>query len=324
MFRSRVPAVLGLLVLSVVAGCSRTSPRQPREPIVAIQLDPPQPVVPIGEERVVTAQGIKADGSTVALDDVEWSSSDESRVSLTPELGTVKLKGLGPGDVKLTATARGIGASIDVRVEGVVTRRLEISPPQGTVAIGGLLKLRAVAIMSDDSTVDVTSRAEWKVEDSTVAGVGNDASAGEVIGTRKGETTVVASFDGQSATAKVEVSGANLLRIDVTPPRATMPLKTQQRFTAIAVFSDATTSDVTEQVDWSSSDDKVVRFTGAAGRGVAEAMNAGTVRITARFGDHTGEAEATVTTEKLVAVEVAPARVQLAKGTSAQLQATGI
>lgn len=325
MFYRRAMFAFAVACALVAVGCSRTAPRQPRVPIVSIQLDPATPVVPLGADALVTAQGIKADGSTVELDDVEWSTSDGEVLALTPQRSTVRIRGLAVGQAELTATARGIGATVRVTVEQPAPVRLELTPPEATVAVGGTLQLSAVAIMSDDSSADVTTRADWSVTDSTVAGVGNeDSNKGQVRGSAQGETEITAAFGGLTASARITVSGAELLRVDVTPSRATLPLNSRQPFTAVAVFSDATTSDVTEHADWSSSDPTVIRFTAASGPGVAEAIGAGTVLVTARYGGLEGLAEATVTTEQLQALEIAPARVQLARGTSSQLQATAI
>ena len=93
---------------------------------------------------------------------------------------------------------------------------------------------------------------------------------------------------------------------------------------AVATFADRTTSTVTDDAEWTSSDPAVAR-TDAPGRVVAVGVGAAT--ITATFDGRTGQAEVTVEAAPvavtLVSVAIAPADAELGPGETVLLSATG-
>lgn len=313
--------LIAAVLMVLAAGCSRTAPKVPRVPIVSIQIDPAEPSLAVGSELLVTAQGIKANGATEDLSDCEWSVADEALVAIEAELGTAWLTGLKAGETRLIVRARGVVAEVPLRVSGAIARKLEVSPSELSLAIDGLEQLTATATLSDGSTEDVTSRAQWTSADDGIATVGEEGEAkGRVTGVAQGETEVRAALDGLEAIASVKVSGARLVRLDIVPPTVTLPLHTALPVTAVALFSDSSTAEVTAQATWTSTNEQVARVTA----GLVEAVGPGEAVVHATYGDLTARAPVAVTTAQLRAVEIAPAEVQLAKGTSAALQATAI
>jgi 6-phosphogluconolactonase len=88
-----------------------------------------------------------------------------------------------------------------------------------------------------------------------------------------------------------------LLRsIVVIPEGAQLELGMNQQFTAIGVFSDGTTQDVTASASWSSSDQNVVRVNTTAGRvGLGNTRGPGTATISAAVNTISGSTVATIT-----------------------------
>jgi hypothetical protein len=118
---------------------------------------------------------------------------------------------------------------------------------------------------------------------------------------------------------------ATLSRVEVTPAAPTIPAGASAAFEATAVYSDATTADVTEEAAWSSSAPTVLAVSDAAGtKGVAQALAAGPATVTATFGGVSGSATATVEVRTLVSIEVTPSTPTLPKGQDVQLTATAI
>ncbi|MGI5862649.1 MAG: beta strand repeat-containing protein [Myxococcales bacterium] len=313
--------LIAMALLVLAAGCSRTAPKVPRVPIVSIQVDPAEPSLAVGTELLVTAQGIKADGTTDDLADCEWSVSHEGLVAIEAELGTAWLTGLKVGNTRLIVRARGVVAEVPLQVTGAIPRKLQVSPSELSVALNGVGQLTATATLSDGSTEDVTSLAKWTSADGGVATVGDEGEAkGRVTGVAQGETEVRAALDDLEAVALVKVSGATLVRLDIVPPTVTLPLHTAIPVSAVALFSDSSTADVTAQAVWSSTNEQVARVTA----GLIEAVGPGEAVVNAAYGGMTARAPVAVTTAQLRAVEIAPAEVQIAKGTSAALKATAI
>jgi hypothetical protein len=107
----------------------------------------------------------------------------------------------------------------------------------------------------------------------------------------------------------------------VTPPTPSIALGTTQQFTAIGLFDDNSTQDLTTQVTWDSSAKNIATVDT---KGLATAVAAGSATITATFGGISGSTSLAVTSANLVSVEVTPANPRIARGTTQQFKATGI
>ena len=118
-----------------------------------------------------------------------------------------------------------------------------------------------------------------------------------------------------------------LVSLQVTPSNQSIALGTNQQFTATGIFSDSTVQDLTAQVTWSSSDTGRVTISNVAGsNGMANAVAAGAVTISAQAGNVTGSAALTVkpAAVTLVSIGVTPAAPSIAAGTQQQFTATGV
>jgi hypothetical protein len=147
-----------------------------------------------------------------------------------------------------------------------------------------------------------------------------------------------ASFEESASNTEV-----NLESISVTPINSSLAENTTQQFTAIGIYSDSTTTDLTSSVIWTSSDvDTVDIASGGNGvgtttssfsvEGAAEAsrspghtiaMHPGEALITAQWGNISGTAHVTVTPATLISIAVTPSNPSLAMETTRQFTATG-
>ena len=133
-------------------------------------------------------------------------------------------------------------------------------------------------------------------------------------------SAITATVDGVSATAEVTVIPAALVSIAITPPAPSLAAGTSRQLTATGMFSDRTTADLTAAVTWASATPAIATVDAS---GKLTGVAAGTSAITATVGAITATATATVTAAQLVAIDVTPPAPSLARGTTAQLTATG-
>ena len=78
--------------------------------------------------------------------------------------------------------------------------------------------------------------------------------------------------------------------VAINPTNVTIPVGGTQQFTAIATYSDSSTSDVTPSVTWSSSNPSVASITASGtGAGVATGVAGGSADIMATFGGITSD-----------------------------------
>ncbi|MCP4673938.1 MAG: hypothetical protein GY854_00140, partial [Deltaproteobacteria bacterium] len=125
-----------------------------------------------------------------------------------------------------------------------------------TVAAGYSRFLTATANFSGSTTLDVTGIASWESSNETLAIVNNGFHVhGRVMGRAVGTPTITAYFGGTSGSTGVTVTNATLSSIDVTPDEPSVNADEGQLFTATGTFSDASTKNITHEVQWTSSDE---------------------------------------------------------------------
>ena len=112
-----------------------------------------------------------------------------------------------------------------------------------------------------------------------------------------------------------------LTSIAMSPPAPSLAAGTTVQLSAVGMYSNATTADLSAKVTWSSSSAAVATVNAA---GLVTGVTAGTAEITATSGGQTGHATVTVTSATLTELQVTPASPSLAAGTTTQLTAMAI
>ena len=199
-----------------------------------------------------------------------------------------------------------------------ILEKLEISPTTATLAVTTTQQLTVTGIFSDGTSMSVNSTATWTSSDETIATI---SAAGLVEAKAPGTATISAKLSGREATANITVTAATLEKIEVTPTDSTLAVGTTQQLTAMGVFSDKSTQDITSQVTWTSADATTVEVDSA---GLVTAKVVGKAMITATFSTVTGTTDITVTAATLQEIEVTPTNPSVAAGSEHVLKATGI
>jgi trimeric autotransporter adhesin len=105
-----------------------------------------------------------------------WSSSDITiaQVSNAPRTNGL-VTGLGVGSASITATSDGVQGSTTITVSPAVLTSISVMPPDPSIAKGITVQLTATGVLSDATTVDLTSQASWTSGDNTIAQASNAA-----------------------------------------------------------------------------------------------------------------------------------------------------
>jgi parallel beta-helix repeat protein len=276
-----------------------------------------------GTSQQFTAVGTYTDGSTQNLTGaVTWSSS-----SAAASIGSGGLaSGQGVGTATITATSGTMSGSATLSVGQAVLVSMAVTPANASFAMGTTLPLVATGTYSDGSTLVVTNTGTWSMADTTIATVNSQGVASSVA---VGSTTVTATLgtiagSTISGSTTVTVSPAALVSIAVTPAVPVIPLGTTEQFTATGTYTDGSTQNITDTVEWSSDTPGVSTIsTGGPTPGVASSVGVGSANITASSGSVSGTTTLTVSTAMLVSIAVTPASPSIAKGTAQQFTATG-
>jgi len=302
-----------------------------------------------GQTEQFYALGTYSDSSIQDItSQVAWSTGSTTIATVSTSGATAGLAtGVGAGTVPVTAsfvatggtiTSTGTGGDGTLTVIGLSS--IALTPANPTAALGDAntsiaagasnytLQFTATANFADNTTQNVTTSATWTSGTTTVATIGGTTGLATVIAV--GTSTITATYAGVSGNTLLTVAPAVLTSIVVTntvpatPPVAGPPAvvtiyqgQTEQ-FYAVGTYSDSSTQNITSTVAWSAGTGTgtvATVSTSGATAGLATAVAAGTVEISATLGTITSGAEsATLTVTGLNSVTVTPSNPTAALG----------
>jgi uncharacterized protein YjdB len=267
-----------------------------------------------GSTEQLAAVGTYSDNSTQLLTtQVSWQVSDNTLASVN---GIGMLTALKAGSVTVTASLGSVSGSAVILVNAPTLSALTITPSSFSIATGQSQQLVAQGVYSDGSAHDVTSQVTWGAN-GAAASVN---TTGLVTGVSAGSAAITATLGAVSRTASVTVSAVSLQAIFVVPGSASVATGQSQAFAANGLFSDGSTSDITNSVTWSSNSTGVASIDPT---GLATGVSAGNATITAASGSASGTASLTVTAATLTSVAISPDDQTIPIGGQAQLTLTG-
>jgi uncharacterized protein YjdB len=284
--------------------------------LTAINVGVSSPSLPSGGSEQLTATGVYSDGSNQSLtNQVIWGISDPTVASVT---GSGVLTALRAGSVSVTATLGAITGTGNVVVTAPSLSSITITPAVFSIASGQSKQLSAVGVYSDGTSQDVSSQVTWNSLSTAYAAVN---SSGLVTGVSAGNSTITATIGSTKGSATATVTAAQLASIVITPATASIATGQTQSFTASGIFSDGSTTEITNSVTWSSS---ATNFATINATGLATGVGAGSAMITASSGTVTSSPAAlTVTTAVLTEIDIAPDGQYIPVGGQYSLTLTG-
>jgi hypothetical protein len=156
-----------------------------------------------GLTRQLAATATYSDGTTADVtSQATWTSSKPTVATVS---ATGLLKAAGVGSATVTAALGGRTAPAPVSVTPATMTSVSVTPGTGTLRLLGSLSLKATAVYTDGTTVDVTERARWTSSNPFVVLPGNIFLDGWVLGLLPGTATVTATVDGLKGTAAFTV-----------------------------------------------------------------------------------------------------------------------
>lgn len=281
-----------------------------------------------------TATGNYSDGSTKNLTAaVNWQSSNSRIASIS---GGGLATGIAPGNVTISASLSGVTGTTSLTVANPL-QAITVTPANSSVAPGTKPQFTAIGTYFDNSSNDITAAAgvTWSSSNTSVATISNSqGTQGLATAIATGQTAITATCtppaaacptgSSVSGSTSLTVKNVTIVSILVTPANAPLPLGLQQQYDALATLSDGTTQDVTNVVNWASSDTtKVTITTSALATAVGVTTSPITISATAKNGV-VGMTTVTVNAGNLVSIAIKPLTpTTLAQGTSRQYTAIG-
>jgi trimeric autotransporter adhesin len=284
----------------------------------SISVTPPNPNFPLGTSQQFIATGSFSDGTAqVITSTVSWSSSSNSVMSIV-QSGLATAKNIGSSTV--TAISGSITGSTLATVNASNLSSISITTPYSTIAENTSVQFTATGVFTNGTTIDLTGKATWSSSQSSVATV----STGVAQGLAAGSTTISATLGSIGSSANLIVTNATVMSILVTPTGQTIRPQTTLRFTATGIFSDASSQDISQDVNWASDNTAVATIGNSSGGvGVATGIAAGTANISATLESVTGSVVLAVNSATLQSISLSPPTAVLGAGATLQIEATG-
>jgi uncharacterized protein YjdB len=295
----------------------------------AISVTPIAPSVQKGSTRSMVATGQYSDGSTLDLTQLAtWTSSAPNVADVSNNAGSKGLlTAITQGSAQITAAYQGVTGTTTVTVNSATVVSIQIDPSTLKVPIGVSDWFTATAIMSDNSSIDVTWQAQWTSSAPSVADVGNNPNLdkGVVTSQAAGVCQIRATYGGVTGTSAVTVTAATITAVQVTPSTPSVAKGSNLNMIATAVFSDNSTTFIKYEATWTSSNATVASVGNSYWyKGWLDALNPGTATISATWHGVTGATTVTVTAATLNKIQITPFAPKLPVGFQTYLQATGI
>jgi len=247
--------------------------------LTSITVSPSSVTLDEGKTLQLTVTANYYDGSTETVTNSATYSSSNTTIATVSSSGLITAKK--HGSAVITVSYAGFSKNILVTINPVVTS-ISVSPSVVTIWKGETSQLTVTAHFSDGTTEDVTSKATYQLNTDAVT----VNSTGEVTGNKVGSARILVTYDGESAYVDVNVlepvvekitviseGGSNVIR-----KGGTLQLRT------IAVMSDGTIKNVTNEANYESSDPSIATVSDT---GLVKGLDVGSVTITAEYDDKT-------------------------------------
>lgn len=235
-----------------------------------IEIVPTEQTVCVEAQQQYSATGTYTDGSTQNITaEVTWTSGDTSIATVSNASGSKgAAKAVGAGVVGITAThaASAKRTTAQLTVKAGTLQALVLTPDNATLPRFFWRNYTVTGEFSDCPNRDVTREVTWSSSNSTLASISNAAGEkGRVLGRESGVVSIRAEQGAVSASTALTVVDEILAGIDVTPKNDTIGGGQSLQFTATGRFSDNSTLNVTEQVNWASSNTNAATISNAEG-----------------------------------------------------------
>ncbi len=245
-------------------------------------------------------------------------------VSSNPSVISVSTSGLvtavSTGSTTITITFDGQTVTTQtITVTPATLVSIAISPNTATFADGTTQQFTAAGTFSDGTIQNLTNQVIWSSSNPQVLTINQ---YGYAEGGGAGSVQISASWDGiSSTTGTMQVTSATLSSLTISPTSATIAKNTSEQFTATGTFSDGSTQNLSNQVNWSSSNGAVVSINAA---GFATGTSAGSAQLTAAFRNLSASTNSfVVTSATLVSLSFNPPSPSVAVGSNTQVTVTG-
>ncbi|CAK2091555.1 BIG2 domain-containing protein [Vibrio crassostreae] len=262
------------------------------------------------------------DGTTENVSDyVSWLvSNSTANISID---GSSHLEGKSIGTGILTASwgrvnSENVNVTITASTNDAINTpvSLQLIPSQTTIPKGVSTPIQVIAHYAGGLTEDITENVETVVTFADPSILKLSTNNNHFVGVNVGQTQVTASYLGvTSNSVLMTVTDAVPLSLTISPTTQNIPKGLTHQYQAVAIFSDGTTFDATNDVTWYVGDANVATIDNLYNLGVLTANQLGSTTVWAQLQNVLSEtATATVTTAIIQSLTITPNQQTVAIG----------
>ncbi len=268
--------------------------------LVSIAVTPSNPSMSIGIAQRLIATGTFSNGSSQTLASVSWSSSDSAVATVTNDsTNSGSVYALATGSVTINACAGSTCGSATITVPSSQLTSIAITPANAVVVTGSSIAYFATGTYTNGGTQDLTAFVTWSSSSPSVATI---SAIGVATSVSTGTTTITASYGGTSASVNLSVTKP-ISSISISPQNPSITVGATQQFSATATYTDGTTGNVTNIVQWAT---QAAQVATASVGGSVTAVGQGNTVVSASSGGVTRSTNLTVTAPILTISSVSP------------------
>ncbi|GAB4295228.1 MAG: hypothetical protein Kow0090_10080 [Myxococcota bacterium] len=297
--------------------------------LVSITVEPATVSIGVGETQQLTVTGHYSDGSnkniTSSSEGTTYTVNDTS-VALCSANGLVQGVKAGNTVIRVQNGAVYKDVSVAVSSSPPTLDRIAVDPSYMQLGKGETGQLVVTGFYTDGSTRDLTQGSSGTSYASQNSAVATVSVNGLVAAVGEGETDIVVTNGGKTASMHVKVSvPVTLLSLEVTPSSVSLEEGKTQQLTVIGKYSDGSSRDLTmgsAGTTYSINNSSVATV---SINGLVTAVKAGSATITVKNGTVQATVPVTVTKPAvyLVSIDAKPDSFSIGKGGTQQLTVTG-
>lgn len=272
--------------------------------LLSILVSPPTSDILVNNSQSYSATANYSDGSRVDITNLaSWTSSNTAVATIMP---TGVASGVTSGTSTINANYQTKSSSAQLTVSSTPALvSVTVTPASNTVMVGNSKNFTATARYSDNTTVNITSVANWSSNEAQFATVDQNGLA---TGVSEGLATINANYNGRTGTGELSVTPAlAIVSIAVTPLNPSATVGATQQFTAIATYNDMRTENVSNSVVWSSASPSTATVSNSIPKGLTIALSTGVTAITATQGMISGSTNFNVTAATITGINLGTA-----------------
>lgn len=251
-----------VLLLSFVLACLGLSCSEIRQPVLAVTATTTELGPGKTAQLTVTKQFPGGGPIETVTNEVRYTVIPRDVLDVSPTGLVTPGPEMGNADIHISDLKDSATTTIRFNVSAAKVVSLRIDPtPVVVLQPAASRRFGAIATLSDGTESNVTTTVLWQSSNEAAATVGRtQGDIGNVVGVASGETTITALDAASNVQARtvviVQGDPPTLAAIQLTPNPATVSVGGIQPLTAIGVYSNGETRDITHEATWSTTDNQ--------------------------------------------------------------------